>query len=131
MIKSVIKVLVLFFRLTNLFKRVFKGYRSPESIINNYRSKFYRHIWTSAAERAGASISNLGYGLLEIEFNGKCSRVHNNYTQLDDIISMRVAGNKEITLSLLAKQGLAIPRYTSFDLEQIDKAYNFIRRIQG
>ena len=95
------------------------------------RRAFYEHEWRHAAGRCGATVEYLCDDLLEIS-RGDCrTRVYRNYTQLDDPVTLRLAGNKAAVHRLLAHRGLPVPDYRVFTLRSLGAAGEFLRQRQG
>jgi len=112
-----------------LGKRGIAHIRGSQRIITEIKSKFYKYVWKSAAEKIGGSIEEIGSGIYEIRYKNLCTKVLENYTELDDIISMTIAGNKTLVLSLLSNNGIATPRYRQFGIDELKAAQQFIHSL--
>jgi len=55
--------------------------------------------------------------------------VYETYTEIDDPVTLRVAGNKAVVLSMLRREGIPVPRFTEFDIQDIACAKGFVRKI--
>lgn len=96
-----------------------------------HRSQFYEAAWREAASALGAAVAPLGAGILEISLGEARTRVRNNYTPLDDPITLAVAGNKPLVYRMLRDEGLPVPRYLEFSLDDLAPARAFLRCLGG
>jgi glutathione synthase/RimK-type ligase-like ATP-grasp enzyme len=92
----------------------------------SHRSQFYEDVWREAAGELGATFEVLDKELFEISRNGVSTRVRNNYTTLDDPVTLYVALDKPLVHTMLRSHGLPTPNYTEFSLDSLDKAYQFL-----
>lgn len=76
------------------------------------RARFYRTAWADAAASVGATVEELGDGLLDICHGDLLLRVRDNLTSLDDPVTLAVAGDKPLVYRLLAARGLPVARHT-------------------
>lgn len=121
-----------------VLKSVYIGYRAREYFrtrradvrrAREHRSAFYTQLWRDAARRLGASFEELGNDFVEIRLGNACTRVQQNCTSIDDAVTLAVARNKGFVHRLLARDGLRIPAYCEFTLDQIGKAVAFTKLI--
>ncbi|HEY5386503.1 MAG TPA: hypothetical protein VIL79_01235, partial [Thermoleophilia bacterium] len=75
------------------------------------RARFYRTAWADAAASVGATVEELGGGLLDIRSGDPLLRVRENLTSLDDPVTLAVAGDKPLVYRLLAARGLPVARH--------------------
>jgi len=85
------------------------------------RDAFYAHTWEQAAAQVGASIEQLDGGLFEFRRQGQTTRAWRNYTQLDDPVTLRLAGNKPLVLGKLKNIAPAAP-WQTFTIKSLDTA---------
>lgn len=90
------------------------------------RDTFYRSMWETTAREMGAGLKDIGFGILEITHKEESTRVCRNLTELDDVVSMTVAGNKYLVSSLLLQNGIPTPRSITCDLTRLKPARKFI-----
>lgn len=95
------------------------------------RSAFYESAWREAASRVGATIEPLGAEIFEIQYRDARIRVSQNYTPIDDPVTLALAGNKPLVHKLLAREGLPIPRYAEFTLNDMQEARAFLTEARG
>jgi cyanophycin synthetase len=88
-------------------------------------------VWKEAAAEIDATIRSLGHDVYEITRRNHRVRVFQNYTPLDDPVTLRVAGNKSIVHRLLRERGLPTPTHVEFAWGSIDKATEFLERHDG
>jgi glutathione synthase/RimK-type ligase-like ATP-grasp enzyme len=92
----------------------------------SHRSQFYEAVWREAAGELGATFEVLGNGIFKITCGGVSTRVHNNYTTLDDPVTLRVALDKTLVHAVLRSHGMPTPNHAEFSLNNLNKAYNFL-----
>jgi D-alanine-D-alanine ligase-like ATP-grasp enzyme len=95
------------------------------------RSSFYRTIWEQAAHATGCSIVRRGSSIMEIRRGDMRLRVLENYTSLDDPVTLRLAGDKKLVLGLLQEGGLCTPRYFACAPGEVKKARDFVVELGG
>lgn len=95
------------------------------------RSAFYAEVWRDAAAALGAKVTHLGDEILEIRHGTSCTRVRENVTEIDDVMTALLANNKPVVHRLLAERGLRVPKYIVFSLESISKAVVFAEEFGG
>jgi cyanophycin synthetase len=104
---------------------------SREWEADGYRDQFYKTMWQQAAQRAGASFTPVGFGIHEIRRGDAKTRVFDNWCEIDDPITLKIALNKLLVYQLLAQEGLRIPRYESFTLMTLARAVTFLAGAHG
>lgn len=91
----------------------------------------YRRLWSEAAERIGAEVSDPGDGFLEIVRNGRRTRVWHSWTGLDDAVTLRFAEDKALARRALAAAGLPLPEQRPFELAELAPALGFLGELGG
>jgi cyanophycin synthetase len=92
----------------------------------SHRSQFYEDVWREAASELGATFEVLDKELFKISRSGVSTRVHNNYTTLDDPVTLYVALDKPLVHTMLRSGGLPTPNHVEFSLNDLNKAYRFM-----
>lgn len=95
------------------------------------RSRFYHEYWTDAAGAIGAEIEDLGQGYLRIRREAQWTFVRGYEVQLDDHLTLKLAGNKPLTNRLLAEYGYPVPRFLEFGLSEMQVAESFAAVLEG
>jgi D-alanine-D-alanine ligase-like ATP-grasp enzyme len=103
------------------------GWRAAERNLN----AFYERIWRQAAAAIGAEVENLGQGALEIRLGETRTRVAQNTTALDDLVTHRLVRLKAVMYRLLSRHGLPTPRYAEFDIEDMQPAVAFLENAKA
>jgi cyanophycin synthetase len=98
------------------------------ALAKRVRKEFYDSLWRNAAEELGADVEALDDDILEIRRSGAVTRVCQNYTELDDPVSLRVAGRKPLVTHLLAARGLPVSAGLPFSLGNLAAAEQFLRQ---
>ena len=80
----------------------------------SHRSQFYEDVWREAAGELGATFEVLGNEIFAISRSGASTRVHNNYTTLDDPITLRVALENLLCTRFFARTACQLPIMLSF-----------------
>jgi hypothetical protein len=91
-----------------------------------YRSQFYADVWREAAGELGATFEVLDKELFKISRNGVSTRVHNNYTTLDDPVTLYVSLDKPLVHAILRSHRLPTPDHAEFSLNSLNKAFEFL-----
>lgn len=107
-------------------KGMFGKERAQSRAAKAHRAQFYEQAWREAAGELGATVEALAKGILEIRCGGVSTRVHNNYTALDDPVTLRVSLNKPLVHKVLRRHHLPTPSCAEFTLGSVDKAYRFL-----
>jgi cyanophycin synthetase len=85
-------------------------------------------MWRAAAEAMGASFSELADDVWEVEHHGRKTRMLGHQVELDNPVTLDLAGRKGFVLQLLAAHGLPVPDHLSFGLGELEDAYAFLER---
>jgi cyanophycin synthetase len=91
-----------------------------------HRVAEYRAMWRSVAAARGGTFTELAPDLWEIELDGRRARILNHEVELDDPVTLGLAGRKPTVHRLLQQAGLAVPEHAVFSLEQLDVAQRFV-----
>ena len=113
--------------------QVARRLRDPERLdaLEQGRDELYREIWSGAAREIGAAVHDLGHGFLELRLDGRATRVWQQWTALDDAVSLRLALDKEIVARLLREAGVSIPEGVEFQWRRLEEGLEFLRRAGG
>ena len=97
------------------------------------RTPYYREMWKKAAQRRNMQFVELANDIWELrDNNGKCfTRINNCYVELDNPVTLHIAGHKAVTYALLSDAGLPVPANLSFTLDSLDKLAEFVRNQPG
>lgn len=109
-------------------KRLLGGAGDQRVQAKSHLADFYVDVWREAATELGAEFEELAGGTFKISRDGISTRVYNNYTPLDDPVTLRVALDKVLVHSMLRLHGLPIPDHVEFSLNNLKKAYAFLDR---
>jgi cyanophycin synthetase len=88
---------------------------------------FYGELWRTAAARLGAEIRELPGDFLELRYGQRVTRVKQWWVMLDDPVTLSLAGNKVAVHALLMDEGLPVPAHRTYTLDQIGRAWDFLR----
>lgn len=85
-------------------------------------------MWRAVAQHIGADFSLLADDLWELRLNGRKTRILNYKLQFDDPVILETAGRKPLVYRLLAENGLRVPQYELFGLDEMARAEAFLAR---
>lgn len=105
--------------------------RAGTRAIGGSRSAFYDRAWRDAAAELGFDVRGLGGDLLEILGDAGRWRVCRNYTPLDDSVTLMVAGDKPLVLTLLGEAGVPTPRHREFRSDSLGAARQLLAEVGG
>lgn len=86
-------------------------------------SPFYRTIWGEAAADAGAQLVEVGRVCFEIRKDGFVIRLQSNTTSLDDPVTARIAGDKELVYRLLKARNIPVPNHFLVGYDDLTTAW--------
>jgi D-alanine-D-alanine ligase-like ATP-grasp enzyme len=86
--------------------------RAISRIERKLRSTFYADYWAKVAGNLGAICTPYPRGLLRLSTSDGAVFVREQYVQMDDGVTLEIAGDKQISQALLAEIGLPVPRFT-------------------
>jgi D-alanine-D-alanine ligase-like ATP-grasp enzyme len=92
------------------------------------RAEFYAAAWREAADHLQADFTTLDQDVFVVRKQEHSTRVFLNYTQLDDPVALKVAGNKPLVHRMLRDCGLPTPDFEVFTLATIPAAAAFMKK---
>jgi cyanophycin synthetase len=123
MLKHVLEGLTLFFWVQNTLRK-----QSAEArAMSEHRRAFYEQAWRDAASHAGCTFTPLGFDIAEVRQGDRSVRVCQNYSPLDDSVTLRLAGHKPTIYDLLAAEDIPVPRHIAIDSFNLKAAKAFLR----
>ena len=106
--------------------RVGKSLRSkfgkPTKTYFHDRVAQYREIWTHAAKACGAQCTEVAADLWRADRDGVSVFLRNHEIQLDDPVTLIMAGRKPLMHRLLSEAGLNVPAHRIFTLQDLQPA---------
>lgn len=106
--------------------RVRAQVRDLSSLVAAGRSAFYRGIWESAATRLGASVRPVVGDFLEITRGTAATIVRENLVELDNPVTLELAGDREASAQRLEAAGLPVAPRVRFTLSTAAAARAFL-----
>lgn len=91
------------------------------------RTGFYQRVWREAAETFDATAQARPDGSLTIRLDSRMVVVDRTDTSLDDVATLRLAGNKPLVAKRLVERHLPIPAWRQFSLTSIAEATHFMQ----
>ena len=86
----------------------------------------YRAYWKSAAQALGASFEPLWEDLWEVCRAGRSTRISNYLVQIDDPVTLRLAGNKPYCCAVARRHGIPVAPHRLFRLADLEAALQFM-----
>lgn len=111
--------------------RLSRALRRPRTRYVETRTDEYLGYWRRAAEALGATLTALGEGVWEIRQGGRRTRVANYMVQIDDPVTLRLAGNKPYCHALARRLGVPVVPHAVFRLHELDAAWRFMQTQGG
>lgn len=116
-------------RILMRIQKILASWRGKQDkVYFSHRVDQYRTIWTQVAQQCGATITELAPDLWEISREGTTVRVLNHQIQLDDPVTLELAGRKPLMHRMLKQAGLAVPDFAVFRLNELHRAHDFFRK---
>lgn len=91
----------------------------------------YRERWERAARHLAAEFVPLTDEVWEIRSGDRSTRVSNHNVQIDDLVTMLLAGDKAYCHRLVQGLGIPVPRHGLFTLADLDAAWSFASAAAG
>jgi len=88
-------------------------------------------VLIDAASKLGIAVNEHNGGILEFSYQGKSSFLKTNITELDPAISLKLAGDKQLSATLLKRHNLPVPNCKSFHVKEIAEAEAFRQKLGG
>jgi len=107
-------------------RQIANRFGSGKEIYFGDRVDQYRKLWAAAADEMGASVKELAPDAWEISLGDRSTRVFNYQVELDNPVTLRLAGRKPLVHAMLRDAGLPIPPHLRFDLATLDTAARFL-----
>lgn len=92
------------------------------------RAAVYRTIWESAAQRVGARVRVGSGGYLEISDGRAVTTVRENLVELDNPVTLQIAGDRAVAAERLSRAGLPVAEHLTFTLADPAPALAFLER---
>ncbi|MGQ9426624.1 hypothetical protein ACXYTJ_10495 [Gilvimarinus sp. F26214L] len=126
------RVLALRYKFSKLLDVLPFGIRRQASDFEdkNFRSRFYRDLWSRSAERLGYAYRDMGYGFWAVS-NGRGNEVRGRggSVALDSQVALNLAGNKVVSHRIAQSvPGYRLPAFQEFTLQGIHKARTFLHQ---
>jgi D-alanine-D-alanine ligase-like ATP-grasp enzyme len=97
----------------------------------NERVEEYRRYWEEAAKTLGATLEPICAGVWEIRRGEQRTRIASYMVQIDDPVTLRLAGNKPYCCEVARRQGVPVAPYRVFRLQELDAAWRFMGERRG
>ncbi len=92
---------------------------------------FHQKIWQEAAETLAVEFKEKGRGFYKISNNRRETWVKDYLVEIDSFATLQVARNKPLVSSILAENGVPVPEFCVFTLDNLAQAKTFLRSQQS
>ena len=119
-------------RLRRLQMRVWRIVRSKlgrgSKVYARHRVDEYRRIWSRAAAACGAEVTEIAPDVWRATRGGSAVLMRSGEIQLDDPVTLHMAGRKPLIHRLLRDAGLEVPDHAVFGLDDLRPAHDLLDR---
>jgi cyanophycin synthetase len=118
-----------FERLVLRFRKLWEEKRNTSSqVYFEHRVSEYREMWGAIAHHLGGTFHVLAEDIWELDLGDQAIRINNHQLELDNPVTLALAGKKPLVHLLLKRQGIAVPDYIVFQRTNLTVAYHFLDR---
>lgn len=114
--------------MVRLAKMMPQSGKSSGQIYVQDRISQYRAMWAAIAKDSDATFTEIAPDLWEIEKNGRRTRILNDILEFDNYVILEMAGKKPLIYKLFDKQGLSVPDYKVFTIDQYQTTFEFLEK---
>jgi cyanophycin synthetase len=93
-----------------------------------HRVSEYREMWGAIAHHLGGAFHILAEDIWELELGDQIIRINGHQLELDNPVTLSLAGKKPLVHLLLKQQGIAVPDCIVFQRADLSAAYRFLDR---
>jgi len=115
-------------RLQKILTRITK---KQETVYVWDRIPFYKQMWQDAAKELSLKFTELSRGIWEICYGERRTIIANHGVQIDDLVILDLSANKPFCYKLMEEKGIRVPKYVTFNLNELDKAEQFMNENKG
>lgn len=123
-----LRLLKLYFRTRGIFRRLFK---LEKTVYAWHRYDYYKKMWREGAQEMGADFRELDNNTWEVVQDGKSARISGWLVELDNPVTLRIAGNKILSYRLLADADLEVPPHAIFNINSLGIVKEFMGKHKG
>ena len=95
------------------------------------RAELYRRIWEEAARELGGELRVLPDGFFEVRLGERITLMREHHVMLDHPASVDLSRSKALVHQLLSENGLPVPDFREFDIDQLTPAIEFLQSVDG
>lgn len=118
-----------FERLVLRFRKLWEEKRNTSrQVYFEHRVSEYREMWGAIAHHLGGAFHALAEDIWELDLGDQAIRINNHQLELDNPVTLALAGKKPLVHLLLKRQGIAVPDYIVFQRSDLTVAYHFLDR---
>jgi len=96
-----------------------------------FRFRFYEELWRKTAKTINKPIEDFGHGYFKIGDEKAATFVLEAKVQLDDHLSLRMAGNKPLVHKILSDGNFPVQDYCEYSMTSLQKAFDFMQKKGG
>jgi D-alanine-D-alanine ligase-like ATP-grasp enzyme len=115
------------FRFAYRVSRDLRASSSHQTLIDmaSYTAQ-YKKIWRTAVRAIGADFSELSPGVWKVRYGGRTTLINNYKVQIDDPVTLSIAGNKGMGYRLLTDARITVPKHRLFTTSKSELALEFM-----
>ena len=118
-----------FERLVLRFRKLWEEKRNTsKQVYFEHRVSEYRAMWSAIAHHLGGAFHPLAEDIWELDLGDQVIRINNHQLELDNPVTLALAGKKHLVHQLLKQQGVAVPDYIVFQRTDLSVAHQFLDR---
>ncbi len=94
---------------------------------SDVRAQYYHDYWSAAAQQLNASLTDLGEGVFRITKGNRSTLVQYHQLNIDTYLNLIIVGEKPFVHNMLHDNGYRVPRYSHYELSDLERARSFGR----
>jgi len=110
---------------------LYEKVKQENDLFLELRKQYYKNFWQKASNKFDAKMEEIEDDFFIIRKNGFHTFVHFYEVELDNHLILDIAGKKNVTNKLLAKNRFPVPNYLKFNLNNISDAVEFLNRFKS
>jgi len=89
-------------------------------------SEFHKNMWFDAASKLSVDIKNYSGGFYKATYKGMTTWIMDNLVGIDSYALLQVARNKPLVSKILLENGIPVPPFRAFSINNIELAKDFL-----
>jgi len=89
-------------------------------------TEFHKSMWFDAASKLSVDIKNYGGGFYRASYKDRFTWIYDNKVEIDNSVLLQVARNKPLVAKILLENGISVPPFHAFTINNIKSAEEFL-----